>query len=574
MSIDVPDAELASDVAAPGDAELVERFLVARDQAAFAELVRRHSTVVLGVCRRVLQDSNDIEDVFQATFLVLVRNAARVRKRQSLASWLYGIAYRISLRVVRSKLRRRETRLVDYTSIDYDALGRLTHRHDLELVDIELNSLPERYRQPLVLKYLSGHSTEQIAAELGTTVGAVEGLLKRGKAELRRRLMQRGITLGAALLAIQAAQQMTHGAGTQSLIDSATQAGLAWDTRTRTMLQDEVSNQAVKLAAKETIAMASTTKTAIAVGLTLGGLIIGLGGACVDLGQGAAEAEASAVNSTLTVTERAQQALDLATLLGDEPFASEKAESANPPVAARNTRSLNVLAAAMDADNSQSNKANPALVKLDLTKRGPNAAKIEAALKEPTEVAFQDFTLIEAMRFLKNRHQIDIVIDGKTLQEAGIATDQKNINLVASGIELKRVFVLLLTPFKLDYLIEDSVLTITTREKADNTLETRVYNAGLFREYTAAELMEIILLTVNPESWDVQRSFVEQNSQLKNGAGEKQSNDKFSANNDEPRLNEGTDSLPGVIRASEKLLIVRHRQRVHDEIAELLTQLR
>ena len=144
MSALVLNAELITDSSVTGDRELVERFVVTRDQAAFAELVRRHSSVVMGVCRRVLHDPNDIDDVFQATFLVLVRNAGRIRNRSSLASWLYGVAYRLSLRVARRKQRRRETSLVDDTQVHDDPFGKMADRHDQQVVDLELNGLPER----------------------------------------------------------------------------------------------------------------------------------------------------------------------------------------------------------------------------------------------------------------------------------------------------------------------------------------------------------------------------------------------------------------------------------------------
>ena len=88
------------------DAELVDRFASVRDPAAIEELVHRHRAVVLGVCRRVLRNTCDIEDVFQATFLVLVRDAARVRRQASISGWLYGVAYRLSLRVARQKTWR------------------------------------------------------------------------------------------------------------------------------------------------------------------------------------------------------------------------------------------------------------------------------------------------------------------------------------------------------------------------------------------------------------------------------------------------------------------------------------
>src|SRR4051812_24715562 len=80
------------------DAQLLESFLLRRDETAFEALVRRHGPMVLGVCRRILRDSHDAEDAFQATFLVLVRKAASVVPREQLGNWLYGVAYRTALK--------------------------------------------------------------------------------------------------------------------------------------------------------------------------------------------------------------------------------------------------------------------------------------------------------------------------------------------------------------------------------------------------------------------------------------------------------------------------------------------
>src|SRR5262245_53467411 len=89
------------------DRHLVECFVTSGEEAAFAALVERHGEMVHGVCRRVLDDWHDAEDAFQATFLVLARKAAAIRKQESVASWLYGVAHRVALKARASAARRR-----------------------------------------------------------------------------------------------------------------------------------------------------------------------------------------------------------------------------------------------------------------------------------------------------------------------------------------------------------------------------------------------------------------------------------------------------------------------------------
>src|SRR6202047_5444128 len=72
------------------DGELLTLFLEGRDEAPRAALVRRHASMVWGVCRRLLRSHHDAEDAFQATFLVLVRKAASVKPREAVGNWLYG----------------------------------------------------------------------------------------------------------------------------------------------------------------------------------------------------------------------------------------------------------------------------------------------------------------------------------------------------------------------------------------------------------------------------------------------------------------------------------------------------
>src|SRR5215471_3326295 len=97
---------LVDDLASVPDAELVGRFVEHRDEAAFTALVRRHGTVVFGVCRRVLRHEQDAEDAFQATFLVLARDAASVQRAGAVGNWLYGVAYNVARKAKAVRLRR------------------------------------------------------------------------------------------------------------------------------------------------------------------------------------------------------------------------------------------------------------------------------------------------------------------------------------------------------------------------------------------------------------------------------------------------------------------------------------
>src|SRR5262245_61251597 len=89
------------------DGQLLERYVSLRDEAAFEAIVHQHGPMVLSFCRRFLRDPHDVEDAFQATFLVLVRKGPSLRQRELLASWLYGVAYRVAVRARSIAIRRK-----------------------------------------------------------------------------------------------------------------------------------------------------------------------------------------------------------------------------------------------------------------------------------------------------------------------------------------------------------------------------------------------------------------------------------------------------------------------------------
>lgn len=176
------------------DGVLLQRFAAERDEEAFAELVRRHAPLVLGVCRRVLQDDHAAEDAFQAVFLILARKAKTLADRGRVASWLYTVAWHAALRArgqaARRRARERPVAILPEVPSPADApveqIG--------PCLDEELGRLPARYREPLVLCYLGGRTQQAAAAELGWSRDMVRRRLEQGQDLLRLRLQARGFS--------------------------------------------------------------------------------------------------------------------------------------------------------------------------------------------------------------------------------------------------------------------------------------------------------------------------------------------------------------------------------------------
>ncbi len=181
------------------DAELLERFRTTADPAAFEAIVRRHGGRVLAACHKVLADPADVEDTFQATFIVLLKNAHSIRQQQSLGGWLYGVAHRTALQA-RVRAARRSRIEANTTAREGAEPLDLSWREACAVLHEELDRLPDKYRLPLVLCYLEGKSRDEAASDLGVETGVLRGRLERGRDQLRGRLAKRGITLSAGLL--------------------------------------------------------------------------------------------------------------------------------------------------------------------------------------------------------------------------------------------------------------------------------------------------------------------------------------------------------------------------------------
>jgi RNA polymerase sigma factor (sigma-70 family) len=186
------------------DAQLLERFVRQRDEAAFEVLLWRHGPMVLSLCRRVLNEAHAAEDAFQATFLVFVKKAGSIGKGQAVGSWLYKVAYRVALQA-RALARKQATHSLPTADMAVlaqggGAAGDLMWSDLRPLLDEEVNRLPEKYRGPIILCDLDGMTHAEAAEELGCPQGTVSVRLMRGRERLRSRLIRRGLALSAGAL--------------------------------------------------------------------------------------------------------------------------------------------------------------------------------------------------------------------------------------------------------------------------------------------------------------------------------------------------------------------------------------
>ena len=179
------------------DAALLTRFTECRDPEAFEILVGRHAQLVWGVCRRNLANHADREDVFQATFLALVRQIRRLDAARPLAPWLHTVAMRAARKAVRRAARRCTHPLPeDAVGPSQDTPG---GRELFRAIDEEIDRLPRPLREAVVACCIGGESRGDAAGALGCTEAALKSRLERARRRLRIALAKRGVELPAAL---------------------------------------------------------------------------------------------------------------------------------------------------------------------------------------------------------------------------------------------------------------------------------------------------------------------------------------------------------------------------------------
>ncbi|MFO1006384.1 MAG: sigma-70 family RNA polymerase sigma factor [Planctomycetaceae bacterium] len=328
-----PPAEAAASESPPpveplSDAELLAAFVQRRDADAFTEIVQRYRHLVYRVALRTVEDRHLADDVFQATFLVLAQSAHKIKSGDVLAAWLHGTARNIARRALGNQYAEQK-QLKDWakqtlaqkgeemaTSTEPDPFEELARRHEQQLLDEELQQLPEASRAPLVLFYLEKKTQAEIAQIMGLSVEAVEGRLKRAKQELRTRLIRRGVLLStvvaaatvltpsitfAAPAASLVSATVTTALGTAALGSTALGATAVTGAATSSKLAAG-SASASTLAAQEIAIMSATSKatamliTTAASTTLISGLVLGAMVGTFSMGEGSVSSESQSVN--------------------------------------------------------------------------------------------------------------------------------------------------------------------------------------------------------------------------------------------------------------------------------------
>lgn len=484
------------------DSKLLRLFLSKNDQEAFRTLIERHAPLVLGVCRRGTHSDHDADDAFQATFLVLARSAHEIRRQESLSAWLYGVAFRVCQRLRREAAARPTVECMDAASNDRDPLDELLVRHDEIIADEEVNALPDSLRLPLVLRYLAGKSNTEAAKELGISVAALEGRLKRGKQRLRLRLLRRGVTLAVVVAALKASRVAANEVPA-ALVHTTTELCTTAAGATLPALTSDPS-LSTHIALQELHAMnALLVSKPLALALSTGAVFMLAIATPMAFSQGEAAPAAGQVELQSSAAEDES--------LGDEPatpvgatYSRDTETTADNNTPARQSGSRYGYEATPFAPTphtalrATSNESQLPPTIVDLKPRSPGEIQIESALASPlssTGLDFAETALEEVVDFLRAEYSMEIQLDARALDEIGIGADEP-VTVYVQNVRLESALNIMLTEHDLTFRVKDEVLWITTEDEAMSEMEVRVYpNLGL------KTTEEMITSMIAPGTW-------------------------------------------------------------------------
>lgn len=513
-------AERSEQVALQSDTELLELFVAGGDRAAFEALVVRYAPLVSSVCALTVSDRDCAEDAFQATFLILLVQAKKIRKRASLAAWLHGVAYRCACRLrkqyrYQSFKQRQEAAEMESPTMDVDPLAVLARKMNLEALDRELENLPDQLREPLVEHYLLGYSAPQIAERMELSVSAVEGRLRRGRHALRSRLAQRGISL--SVLVAGSGLFQDHLAASEGAIWAAKFTELYFPTGSEggsLAAQPSVSNSQVSsLVRGETIMIApSSIKVVLAAGVLLvGGTIVALAVQAGDSPHGAGVASRKSLTIPAIAEDRSVLAQisptnGQAELKGEEQQAGTVTGPATGGMAMGGIEmggmAMNSGATAEWVRPETDEGAVPAWLS------GGRSAleaieKNRQVLSTKLDFNFKAMPLNDVAKWLTEETGTQFELNAPEIELGGMASVDSPITAEGTETSVREILRRTLTQLELTYIVTESTIEITTKDNANESPTVRFYDLSyvLPNSANAAALIKAIETTIDPPDW-------------------------------------------------------------------------
>ena len=488
------------------DADLLAVFVSTGDVRSLEILIHRPATMVAGVCRSTVSDNASADDAFQATFLVLLKSAHRIRNRTSLGAWLHGVAYRTACRA-----RKKWRDSLKHSSIDeaasvleakeVDPLSQIARRMELETLDEELQNLPRSLRDPLVEHFLLGRTAAEIAEQMELTQSAVEGRIRRGKRRLRERLAQRGVGLSVAVMAAAWFQRQVSA-----------MEGAVWNSRVLENLnhnvdlsieQNQLHDPFISSLVKQELTMSSS----YAIKLSLSAvLLVSMGAICVgwqvgggsDAGQPSTSAERVTVESLpdrSTPPVVAQMmgggsgmgGVGMGGMGGTMGRSLPQNFAGAPPVKFAPWEVLEGSPPSWVTDGAMEND------------------RIEAYRKHLSNVLDPDFNgtpLKTVLEQISDDLKVQFWIDQTELDTLGVAVDSP-ITLSMSTITLRQALKLMLEPLELTYIVRENWIEITSRDKAESDPRIAYYELSYILPDGShiPSLMMSIEQQIDPDSW-------------------------------------------------------------------------
>jgi uncharacterized protein (TIGR03435 family) len=182
------------------DSALLRQYVENSSDEAFAEIVSQHINLVYSVALRQVGNPHQAEEITQSVFIILAKKAAQLRHDKALSSWLFQTTRLTAHNFIRSEMRRQRREQETFMQSALNETGDDAWRNIAPLLDTAVESLSEKERRAVVLRFYEGRTLRDVGAALGASESAAEKRVLRAVEKLRSFFTKRGIALSAAAL--------------------------------------------------------------------------------------------------------------------------------------------------------------------------------------------------------------------------------------------------------------------------------------------------------------------------------------------------------------------------------------